>query len=152
MAQGVACHECRHSASIQRGDYADIPFDETPCAKCVSGKHRAVESLEQGHGRILSYNDGLGGWMRTVAGGGYGAARETDEGMADAMELLRAFCVGLAGASELQRQILVLRMEGLSMVEVARRLGRSRQSIGQTWNRLARRCFARYDKRRERTA
>lgn len=148
MAQGN-CHECRFSARVRRGDYADVPWEKTPCAACLARNgENAVASLEQGHGRILSYDDGLGGWMRTVAGGGYGRRKETDEGMADAMELLRAFCVGLVGSSALQRRLLLLHLEGRSKAEAARILGRSRQAIERIWFRIARRCFSRFKKER----
>lgn len=101
---------------------------------------RAVDSLEQGHGRILPYNDALGAFLSTVATGSHGSADRN--GWQDAMELLRAFCVGLAGASPLQRRILVLRLEGLTTNEIAAQLRRSKQSIAGIWKRLEQRCFA----------
>ena len=135
------CHECEHSAQIQRGVFAHIPWEKTPCAACMAGKDgRAVESLEQGHGRILPYNDALGTFLSTVATGERDA--RDDGGWQDAMEHLRAFCVGLAGASALQRRILVLRLEGLTTTEIAAQLRRSKQSVVGIWKRLEQRCFA----------
>ena len=141
MAHGNLCHECPHSAQIQRGDYALTPWEKTPCAACMAGNgDRAVESLEQGHGRILPSNDALDTFMHTVANGDPGAQPEL--GLQDAMELLRAFCMGLVGASGLQRRILALRLEGLTPTQIAAQLHRSKQSIAGSWKRLERRCFA----------
>jgi len=55
-----ACHDCRHSAAVGRGEYAATPWGQTPCADCLArfGDSK-VDKLEQGHGRILSYNDCL---------------------------------------------------------------------------------------------
>ena len=78
--------------------------------------------------------------MHTVANGDPGAQPEL--GLQDAMELLRAFCMGLVGASGLQRRILALRLEGLTPTQIAAQLHRSKQSIAGSWKRLERRCFA----------
>lgn len=58
MARGGACHKCRFAASVQRGDYEGMEWERTPCAACMEENgDRVVDSLEQGHGRVVSYND-----------------------------------------------------------------------------------------------
>ena len=73
-------------------------------------------------------------WLRRVAESAENVSRER------AMELLRQFCEGLAGASETQRRILRMKLEGATEAEVARRTGKSRQAVHGAWKRLEKRC------------
>jgi len=39
----MECHECPHSAEVAAGAYAEVPWEETPCAECFSaGRPGAV--------------------------------------------------------------------------------------------------------------
>lgn len=48
------CHKCKHAREVELGVYADIPWEKTPCAQCVS---IGTQTPRPSHAVFYSFND-----------------------------------------------------------------------------------------------
>lgn len=52
------CWKCPHSESVQSGAFKKTRWEDTPCWRCSKANpDRGCDSREQGHGRVISYEE-----------------------------------------------------------------------------------------------
>ena len=128
----MQCHKCPHIESIQRGDYASKPWQDTPCAKCKLGEDTfySVPFDEEQHVVAGGVDPGPAMSAYTVAGGRDPGSAARCSLPDDVLLPASTFATCLQGLLTLDpelREIVALRFLGWSYREIAEEQGTSTQ-------------------------
>lgn len=116
------CWLCPHSISVEKGAYKGMKWEDTPCSRCFnSDPERDCDSREQGHGRVISYEEAPPFLVST-----FGQGRDEEETEHE-----------LAAATDVLRRILRLEpKEYVTLIESVRFCTKDERGVTRTLNQV----------------
>ncbi len=114
----MECHECKHHKAVETGKYAVTPFRDTPCGRCTLTdiSMRTLEADESRPVFACGTEDGEAPLEEAVP--------EPDESV-DMMpvDVLVEVCAGILSLPQDVRDVVCMRVVGLSYRQIGRRQG-----------------------------
>ncbi len=115
----MECHECKHHKAVETGKYAVTPFRETPCGRCTL-TDISIRTLEADEDRPVFACGTEDGEAPEEA-----VAAEPGEEIVDMMpvDVLVEVCAGILSLPQDVRDVVCMRVIGLSYRQIGRRQG-----------------------------
>jgi len=114
----MECHDCPHAGEIAAGAFADVPWEETPCAECLRAGRPGAVCLTSGKRHVFLDE------ART-------AAPEPADGPGDTLMPVSVLADALGALLRLSAktlEVVRLRYLGVGYREIAERLGMGRSA------------------------